>query len=212
MSGATALVVDVLRATTTLTHAFANGLTGVTACATIDEARAAHARDRATLLGGEREGVKVEGFDFGNSPAEYTAERVRGKRLVFVTSNGTRAIRRARGARRVLAAFVNAAAAVDLAAQASQVVILCAGREGRFSLEDAACAGLLAQRLRERGFEPTGAGASVALELAPANAEEVRLLLLGADHGRRLLRMGGEYARDVERCAALDTIDRAFEV
>ena len=212
MSGATALVVDVLRATTTLTCAFANGLAGVTACATIDEARAEHARDPETLLGGERDGVKIEGFDFGNSPAEYTAERVRGKRLVFVTTNGTAAIRRARGARRVLASFVNAAAAVDLAARATQVVIVCAGRLGRFSLEDAACAGLLASRLQQRGFEPAGAGSRVALELVPANASDVRRILDGSDHGRRLIRMGGEYALDVERCAALDSINRASEV
>jgi len=155
----------------------------------------------------------VPGFDLGNSPAEYAAERVRGKHLVFVSSNGSRALVAARGARHVMpAAFVNAAAVVERAARASRVVVVCAGRDRRFSLEDTACAGLLARRLIERGFVVDGAGARVALALAPADGAEVGAILASTDHGRELLRLGGEFARDVERAAALDSIHLAQEI
>src|SRR5205807_327556 len=110
LSGATAVVIDVLRATTTIVYALAAGCRQVLPVADLDEARALANSMPAgkVLLGGERGGAPLPDFDLGNSPAEYTAARCRNRALVLTTSNGTRAIVRASAAERVLiAAFVN---------------------------------------------------------------------------------------------------------
>src|SRR5258706_13920045 len=109
LAGKTAVVIDVLRATTTIVHALAAGATQVIPCLEVDEARriAAELGERA-ISGGERGGKQIPGFDLGNSPAEYSRERVAGKTVVFTTTNGTRAMLRCKAARRVLlGAFVN---------------------------------------------------------------------------------------------------------
>ncbi len=112
----------------------------------------------------------------------------------------------------MLAAFVNAAAVVDRVRQEREVVIVCAGKLGRFSLEDAACAGLLIARLEGHGAIAQGPAARLARALAPEDAAGVRALVQGAAHARDLAAMGGPYLRDLEFCSALDSIDRAFEV
>jgi phosphosulfolactate phosphohydrolase-like enzyme len=89
---------------------------------------------------------------------------------------------------------------------------VCAGKLGGFALEDAACAGLLAAKLKARGATLDGAAASLAERIAPATAAEVRALVEGASHGRYLRMLGAVFARDVDWCAGLDRIDRAFEV
>src|SRR3954447_24007137 len=100
----TVVVVDVLRATTTIVHALAAGARAVVPCLEVEEARqrAANLPAGSAVLGGERQGLRIEGFDLGNSPTEYTPERVAGKTVVFTTTNGTRAMLHARGARRVV--------------------------------------------------------------------------------------------------------------
>lgn len=212
-SGACAIIVDVLRATTTLTVALSNGARTVVPARTPAEALALRAGGPDTLACGERDGRIVPGFDLGNSPYEYTAERVSGRRLAFASTNGSLAMLAARHARRrVLAAFVNARAAVDRVKREREVVIVCAGKLGGFSLEDAACAGLLLARLEGEGGVASNAAARLARALAPADAAEVRTLVAGAAHARDLAAMGGAYVRDLEFCSSLDTIDRAFEV
>ncbi len=178
----------------------------------MDEGFALRDRNPGSLLCGEREGRIVEGFDLGNSPFEYTRERVAGRTLVFASTNGSQALRLAAGARRVLAAFVNLAAVVERVKSERELVIVCAGKEGRFALEDAACAGLLVRRLRGHGGRPEGANASLVERIAPSNADEVRTLVEGAAHALYLRSLGPEFVRDVAFCAQLDTIDRAFEV
>lgn len=153
LAGSTVVVIDVLRATTTLVHALAAGAREVVPCGTIDEARQAAARlaDQKPLLGGERGGVRIEGFDLGNSPDEYRAEAVAGRTLVFTTSNGTRAMLRARQARRILlAAFVNRAAALAALAGEDSVDLLCAGTHGEVTGEDVLLAGALVEGLADR--------------------------------------------------------------
>ena len=213
VAGRCAVIIDVLRATTTLTVALMNGARGVSPVATPQEAIALRTSRPDTLACGERDGRIVPGFDLGNSPYEYTAERVGGKTLAFASTNGSLAMLAARGARRrVLAAFVNARAVVDRVRGEREVTILCAGKLGRFSLEDAACAGLLVARLEAHGAVATDPAARLARALAPADTGEVRALMEGASHARELAAMGGAYARDLEFCAGLDTLDRAFEL
>ena len=210
---APALIVDVLRATTTLTVAMGNGAARVLPAATPEEGLALRERHPEALLCGERGGLVLPGYDLGNSPFEYVPERVKGRTLVFASSNGSQALRFAAGRHeRVLAAFVNLSAAVERVRGARRVVVVCAGALGRFALEDAACAGAIAVRLRALGAKPLNPEARLVESIAPRDAGEVRAVVQGSWDGRYLRRLGLGYARDVEFCARLDAIDRAFAV
>jgi 2-phosphosulfolactate phosphatase len=210
---AVAVIVDVLRATSTLTAALENGAAGVLPAASPEEAFALKRSHPAALVCGERDGRKVPGFDLGNSPFEYGSGTVAGRTLIFASTNGSAAMRRARGARRrILAAFVNAAAVAASLATERRIVIVCAGKLGRFSLEDASFAGWLCARLAEGGAEIAGAAARLALALAPRDAAQVMTLVQGSSHGRYLRTLGSLYAADVEYCGRIDTIGRAFEL
>jgi 2-phosphosulfolactate phosphatase len=151
LSEGVAVVIDVLRATSTIVHALAAGARSVVPCGEIDDARRiASAEPLGTvLLGGERGGLKIPGFDLGNSPADYVHPVVAGKKLVFTTTNGTRALMRAKEARRVLiGALSNLGAVVELLAEETGPVhLVCAGTEGRITLEDALCAGAMSHWL-----------------------------------------------------------------
>jgi 2-phosphosulfolactate phosphatase len=154
LAGTVAVVIDVLRATTTLVHALAAGCCAVRPCAEVEEARRlAAALGGSALLAGERSGRPVEGFDLGNSPGEFTAARCKGKTLVLTTSNGTRALLQAAAAERVLvAAFVNYSAVCEqLAREARPVHMVCAGADGEAALEDTLLAGALVEFLSEGG-------------------------------------------------------------
>jgi 2-phosphosulfolactate phosphatase len=212
-TGCTAVIIDVLRATTTLTYARLYGARDVIPVATAAEAFALRARHPGALLCGEREGRRIEGFDLGNSPAEYGFAVVAGRTLVFASTNGSLALLRARRARRrVLAAFVNATAVVRSLAGASEVVLLCSGKLGRFCLEDAALAGWLCRAFAAGGARLEGGGARFALGVAPRDAAEVHATVQSAAQGRYLRSLGPELAADVERCAALDAVDQVFDV
>ncbi|HEV3342699.1 MAG TPA: 2-phosphosulfolactate phosphatase [Pirellulales bacterium] len=144
------VVIDVLRATTVIVHALAAGARQVIPCLEVEDAlqAAAHLPKGEAVLGGERGGLKIAGFDLGNSPDEFTPESVGGKTLVFTTTNGTRAMMACRQARRVFTgAFVNASAVVETLAGEDNVHLLCAGTRGEITREDVLCAGLLAEQL-----------------------------------------------------------------
>jgi 2-phosphosulfolactate phosphatase len=140
-----AVVIDVLRATTTIVHALAAGALSVRPCAEIDEARtlAASLPRGTALLAGERHGLPIDGFDLGNSPRAFTPKTCKDKTLVLTTTNGTRAILRAVEAARVLiAGFVNFSAVCEhLHADARPVHIVCAGANGEPCMEDTLLAG-----------------------------------------------------------------------
>jgi 2-phosphosulfolactate phosphatase len=148
--GRVAVVIDVIRATTVIVEALASGAKAIYPSPSAEEAiRLATSLGREdTLLCGERKGLKMEGFDLGNSPREFTAESVGGKRLVMTTTNGTRAFLAALAADRVIAlSFLNLGAVAREAMKARSLALICAGKEGRFSLDDALCAGLLLQEM-----------------------------------------------------------------
>ena len=209
----TAVAIDVLRATSTLTVALRNGARRVLPAATPGEAFARREREPDALLCGEREGRRVEGFDLGNSPFEYVREVVAGRTLVFASTNGSLALRSVAGCgARLAGAFVNASAVVRALAGRPFVLLVCAGKLGAFALEDAALAGWICERLAADGARLEGAAARFARGLAPRDAGDVRALVQGSAHGRYLRSLGPEYARDVEFCAGLDTISQAFEI
>lgn len=209
IEGRTVLVVDVLRATTTIATALAAGTPAVYAVESIEEARRLAARLGDAVLGGERGGVAPEGFDRGNSPLEYR-DGSSGRPVILTTTNGTVALQRAleAGAGHVgAAALVNARAAAEWAMeQGADVAILCAGTHGRFSLDDAVTAGCIVRRARSRAREqaPLGDGARAALELWRRYRENPLEALLASRHGRELERLG--FHEDLRYCAAVDAL------
>ena len=151
-SGKTAVVIDVLRATSVITTALDNGATCIVPVKTVEEANSLFAvsEPTKTLRGGERNSLKIDGFDLANSPLEYKKKTVEGKTVILTTTNGTNAINNVKGADEVvLACFRNAAAVVSVIAR-NDVVIVCAGTEGNFSLDDGLCAGMLIELLKQK--------------------------------------------------------------
>ena len=141
----TVVIIDVLRATTTIAYALAAGAQSIVPCLEVADARNLQsALGEGALLGGERDGVTIKGFDLGNSPSEYTSERVRDRDVVFTTTNGTKAMQHAQqGARVLLASFANLSAVAKLLHAADSIEIVCAGTDGHISREDVLLAGAL---------------------------------------------------------------------
>jgi 2-phosphosulfolactate phosphatase len=208
LEGSGALVIDVLRASTTIIAALTNGCLAVIPVGDPEAARARAAALPAgtALVAGERRGEPLEGFDLGNSPLEFTAERVRGKTVVLTTSNGTRALLAARRAPAVaVVGLVNLSAAVAWAAAAGRdVAVLCSGDRGRVSLEDQVCAGLLVDRLAANGHAVTlTPAAAAARSVAQGYRDDPARLALDSPWARHLASRG--HGADVAACLALDT-------
>lgn len=202
------VIIDVLRATSTIVEALANGARAVIPAPGIDEAVRLR-RDLGpedVLLCGERGGRTIEGFDLGNSPASFTAERVSGKLLVMTTTNGTEALLAASPAKQALiASLLNLdAVAAALAEAAGPTTVLCAGRRGRFALEDALCAGMLVDRLRQAlDAEPEfDDAAKLAARLGRSAAKSPEKILEQTAAAANLKQIG--HADDVSFCAAVD--------
>lgn len=205
LTGWTAVVIDALRMTSVAVTAAANGCAGLRAEADVDDARRVAAQAGA-LLGGERSALPIEGFDFDNSPLSYTPARVQGQRIVMSTSNGTRAIAAAAGARRVvLGAFVNAAAIADAVQGDAQVAFVCAGTLGAFTLEDALAAGAMLDRLAARDVRMERDDMAIAVQMLYAQArDDLQGALADTTHYRRLLSLGME--EDLAYCLSEDAL------
>jgi 2-phosphosulfolactate phosphatase len=208
LAGVSVVVLDVVRASTTIVAALASGARAVVPVESPEEARA-RARawdDGPVLVGGERGGSPPPGFDCGNSPAEYTPDRVAGRTVIFTTTNGTRALLAVAGARRVsVGGFVNAAAVARwAAAEPGDVLLVCAGERGRFCLEDAVCAGLLVGRLEPAGGTLTDS-ARAARALWERYAGDLPGMLADAAWAQALAAQGR--GADLPLCVMLDVHD-----
>jgi 2-phosphosulfolactate phosphatase len=201
-----AVVVDVLRATTTIITALAAGCSAVFPCATVDEAQqvAGNMRAGRVLLGGERDGLPLPGFDLGNSPREYTPCRCRGMDLVLTTTNGTRALLHAASAPRVLVAgFVNFSAVCEQLRQDPRPLhIVCAGDAGQVALEDALLAGALVEALCDAGEVRLNDGARLAWDCFENHGRILDGALEVSAGGVRLRSLG--YDEDVRASARID--------
>jgi 2-phosphosulfolactate phosphatase len=212
-----AVVIDVLRATTTIVQALANGATQIMPCLEVEEARRLKQQlGEAALLGGERGGVPIPGFDLGNSPAEYTSERVRGRPIVFTTTNGTRAMLRCQAAQRVLvAAFVNFSAVCRELVNAENIALVCAGTDGHVTREDTLLAGAIVDDLTRAKRQRLNDQAEIA---ADAWRTAVRMLtdrplgmtLRECRGGRNLIETGQE--NDIDLAAQIDKFDSVPEL
>ena len=204
--GGVAVVIDVLRATTTIVHALAAGCAAVIPCAEVDEAKktAAALRPGKVILGGERGGKLIPGFDLGNSPREYTAKACKKATVVLTTTNGTRAILRAAEAERVLiGAFVNYSAVCELLrTDARPVHIVCAGCDGAPALEDTLLAGALVDFLCEAQEVTLNDSARLAWDAFENHGRVLRGALEVGTHGAHLIELG--YDADIRAAADVD--------
>lgn len=208
-----AVVVDVLRATSTMVTALHHGAVDILPVATPEEARSLSQQWPADSyrLGGERQALPLPGFHLGNSPLEYTPEAVAGRRLVLTTTNGTQAMLAARDAAALtIACFLNGrAVAAELRRRGQDVAIICAGTVGRFDLVDTLCAGLLTEALTEALTGPDvpvesndlGLAARVLYEHYRGRLPEA---MRQSRHGQRLLGLG--LMGDLVYCAQEDTL------
>jgi len=217
LKGKIAIVIDVLRATSVITTALSNGAERVIPVASVEEAFAlAKGLNGRVLLGGERGAVKISGFDLGNSPLEYKREQVMGKTVILTTSNGTKAIKASEDAHLVLiGCFLNAGAVAEKAlefacsGETAGVAVVCAGTLGQFSLDDAACAGLIVDCLvrnieRQKKILELSDLAFVCRDLYLHHQRDLRALISNAAHYRRLISLGFE--RDIDYCLQRDVL------
>ena len=206
----TIIVIDVLRASTSIVTALSNGAKEIIPVTTVESAVkiSGNLFGDVILLGGERNGKKIEGFHLGNSPTEYNAENVRNKSIIFSTTNGSQAMVKARYAREMaVLGFVNMSMVVDfLVRNPRDCTIICSGRNGMFSMEDAVCAGMLLQR---RSDDDTCAltatdGAQAAMALHKSYGKNILKMIRNTDHGKFLDEIG--FGGDLSICAGVDTL------
>lgn len=223
LAGKTVVAIDVLRATTTIVQALAAGAGEVYVCESVEEARDLAAQHPGALLGGERGGLRIEGFDLGNSPAEYTPQAVRGKTIIFTTTNGTRAMRHAARAGRLwLGAFVNFSAVCDALRRekgSEAIVLLCAGTDRQVTREDVLFAGAVTDELTRRDEYFINDQAAIAADAWRVAARELRGAAPLAESlresrgGRNLIELGLErdivIAADIDRVTHLPKVDTA---
>ncbi|RJP80388.1 MAG: 2-phosphosulfolactate phosphatase [Candidatus Zixiibacteriota bacterium] len=205
-----AVVVDVLRASTTICAALAAGAKEVIPADSISAAiqLASNLSRDAILLCGEREGKLIDGFDLGNSPLEYHPDAVRNKTLILGTTNGAPAVVRSRLALRTLiGSFVNIGILAEFIAGAGHpVAVLCAGKLGQFALEDALCAGNLLYELQSRNSRDlrTNDGGGAVLALYRHHHKNIPRMVEQCEHGRYLASIG--MGEDLPVCADVNRI------
>lgn len=197
LSQTTAVVFDVLRATTTMITGLEHGVQRFFPVETVEAARARKAQDPDVLLAGERGGLPLEGFDLGNSPKEF--KEIRDKSVVLTTTNGTVALHRVRHAKRIyVGALINleALAQVLAADNSTTILLVCAGTVEEFALEDAIAAGGLVDRLPDRSLSDA---AFLVKSLYQQVSSGVLSYLRSSRNGRALTKIGK--ADDVNECA-----------
>lgn len=207
--GRTTVIVDVLRASSTICAAFANGAKDLIPV----EDMAAAGRILSNLdedicvSGGERDGLKFDSFQLGNSPLEYTEEVVSGKTVVLKTTNGTNAIMASRSSETmVIGCFNNASASVNFVQDVDELSIACSGWRGIASLEDCLFAGYMVNELRQLKENVTlNDGAILSLNAYLQSKKRLSEAILASDHGQRLVDLGFE--EDVTYCSRLDLVD-----
>lgn len=206
------VVIDVLRATTVMATALASGAASVvTFCEVADALAYRDHCGQSCRLGGERGGLRIEGFDLGNSPREYTVESLMEQTLVQTTTNGTRAIQGCIAARRLFTgAFINLRAVTGCLLDSERVLIVCAGTNGHISREDVLCAGALCRRLLEQSpMTLVGDQAAIALSTwddavgLEARQETIYEALLNSRGGRNLVQLG--LAVDIRDASQIDS-------
>jgi len=204
VKGKTVVVVDILRATSCMTTAFAHGVKSIRPVAEVEEGLAL--KEQGYLIAGERGGEKVAGFDLGNSPFEYMNEELQGIKMGVTTTNGTRAISLSKGASLLaIGSFLNLRAVSTLLNdQESDILIVCAGWKGHVNLEDTLFAGALAEQLTAK-FTHACDSTLMAISLYHTAKNDLPGFLQYSSHVQRLQGLGIE--KDIAFCLQRDLYD-----
>ena len=208
LSNRAVVVIDVLRATSVMVHAMSQGAIEMIPVETVEEAfqMAKTFPPGTTLLGGERESRKIEGFDLGNSPKEYVAEKVKGRRLILTTTNGTKAFQLVSSGREILAgSFFNIGATAQKCLELNKdLFIFPSGDEGDFSLEDTVCGGMLIDLITKKREKPISlSDASRCAQILYQRFEDNLLEAFHLSrHGKELINRG--FGDDLVYCAQID--------
>ena len=212
LAGGTAVVIDILRASTTICHALAAGASRVIPCLSIEDAQQQKTNDDSIMLGGERGGTKIEGFDLDNSPLAYTREIVADKTIAFTTTNGTKALHRCSHATEILiGAFSNLTALVNhLERESNPIHLVCAGTNGEVTGEDVLFAGAVVSELQRRSpdIQIQSDSTRIARDFWISNCStdaSFRQAILDSHGGRNLQKLG--LTHDIERASERDLFD-----
>ncbi len=202
LSGKTAVVFDILRASSTIITALQNECREIFVAPSYEEAKRLAKRpfsSPAVLLGGEKGGIKPRGFDFGNSPAEYQGSHLRGATLIFITTNGTNALMASSAASEIfVGGFLNIPALAEFLLEKEEVILVPAGKEGSPCLEDTLCAGALIHLLQVRSRLTLSAAAMEGEQLFEKHRHDLTRAILDSEHGRFLTGLGLQ--EDVKYC------------
>lgn len=206
----TSVVIDVLRASSSIVTALMNGADAIIPVADMGEASkiAMNVDSTNYLLCGEKDGIKIDGYDLGNSPFEYSKEVVANKKLIFNTTNGTKAIKKTFGSSNVcVAAFLNVSAVVEfLKKQDTDIVLVCAGRKGRLAFEDILLAGNIIYMLSDGKLpDKSRDGVRVAFTLYDTYKDDIASIIHQSNHAERLKALIG--TDDIEYCCQTDITD-----
>ncbi|MDA8886403.1 2-phosphosulfolactate phosphatase [Bacteroidia bacterium] len=195
------VVIDILRATSTITTILKNGASAVIPVS--EEAVASSYKSTGYLVGGERGGDTIPGFDFGNSPFHYKSEIVKGKEIVLTTTNGTKCIEMASRANQVIiGSFLNLSAVVDqLKSSGKDIVLFCAGWKDRVNLEDSLFAGAVASAFSSQNLDDASL---LAIDAYQAAKDDLFKALKNSNHFHRLASKG--VTKDIEYCCKIDVI------
>lgn len=195
------VVVDILRATSSMVTAFAHGIKSIYPVAKLEDCRAL--KSKGYLIAGERDGEKVSDFDLGNSPFEYMAENLSGKQIAFTTTNGTQAIAKSIGAKEILiGAFLNLSAVAEhLIKSNNNILIVCAGWKGKVNLEDTVFAGALVEKLKAHFILACDAPLAAQHLYNAAKGDMVKFLS-ESSHVKRLNKLN--IHEDMEFCLTVD--------
>jgi 2-phosphosulfolactate phosphatase len=198
------VVVDILRATSCMTTAFAHGIKSITPFAALDACKLMKMDD--FFIAGERNGEKVDGFDLGNSPFEYMHKNLKGKKIAFTTTNGTQAIDKSAGAKEIIiGSFLNLTAVANhLKNGTNDILIVCAGWKGKVNLEDTLFAGALVEKLGD-AVKPECDAPLMALHLYRQAKSNMTDFLKDSSHVQRLNRLN--IHNDIEFCLDVDQYD-----
>jgi len=204
------VVIDILRATTTMVVAYENGAQNVVPVEHLEDALVY--RNKGYLIAGERNGVKVDGFDMGNSPQEFTKDIVEGRNIVLSTTNGTKAINACSAAKyRYVSSFRNIdAMAKTIIENKLDVLLFCAGWKDKFNLEDTVFAGALAQQLIDNGFTTNDDATRMACSLWNLAKPNLAAFLADASHVQRFKSLHIE--SDLEVCLRFNTFSEVVRV
>jgi 2-phosphosulfolactate phosphatase len=197
------VVIDIFRATSSICYGIENDAEAIIPVAEVDDCAAYREKGFDYLLAAERNGEVVEGFDFGNSPFSYTAEKVAGKIVVLTTTNGTHALHLSRKAKKiVIGSFLNLTALCNwLKIQQENILLVCAGWKNNFNLEDTLFAGAVIEQLKTSGIvldDPSIA----ANDLFQLGKNNIGQYLSKTSHGERLKKLGIE--KDIAFCLQID--------